>query len=524
MELITILANMTQPIRRLFAISSRLFLAGTLCMAAAASCNDSGTSGNNPSNRDMAGGEGDGGGGGGDGGGSEGDGGGGNSDMPGTGSFSLSGVSPALGPSTGNIPLILTGSGFTINTTVTINGITAPVTSVNATQITVTLPQQLNVKGKVPITLQNGASQASRSDLFAYYYGRLEFQTPTRLSVGNGPYWVAVDDFDKDGKADVAVSLYFAGQVAVLLGQGNGTLGAQANYSLNPASSRPGSLAIGDINKDTYPDLITANYNSNNVSSLLNNKNGTFATAVNTASGEQPNMVAAADLTGDGNADAVVANIGGGSNDFRLLRSNGSSLNMAMSSLYIEAIPSAIAIADVDKDGKLDLLLGNSNTGKANILTGDGTGTFVKKTDVVVGNQPWAFATADMDGDGNVDLVSSLYLGSRVGVLLGTGTGSFGVAKNTDLGASSLPAGVALGDFDGDQRPDVAVALYGLNQLGVLRNTGGGVLALTSSLDIITGAAPRSVAVADLNGDGKPDLISANSGDNSISIFLNKSQ
>lgn len=496
-------------------------------MAAAASCNDSGTSGNNPSNRDMAGSsDGDGGTSGGDGGSTSGDGGSTSGDMPDTGSFALTGVSPAVGPSTGNVPLILTGRGFTANTTVTINGITATVTSVNSTQLTVTLPQQLGIKGKVPITLQNGADQSTRSDLFAYYYGRLEFQSPTKITVGNGPYWVAVDDFDKDGKADVAVSLYFAGQVAVLLGQGNGSLGTPSNYSLNPASSRPGSLAVADINKDNYPDLITANYNSNNASALLNNKNGTFATAVNTASGEQPNQVVAADVTGDGYADAVVANIGGGSNDFRLLRGNSAgSLNAPVGSIYIEAVPSAIGIMDVDKDGKLDLLLGNSNTGKCNILTGDGTGTFVKKTDVVVGNQPFAFATSDMDGDGNVDLVSSLYLGSRVAVLLGTGTGSFGVAKPTDVGTSSLPTGLALADFDADQRPDVVVALYGLNQLGVLRNTGsGGVLASPTNLDIGVGTAPRSVAVGDLNGDGKPDLISANSGDNSISIFLNKSQ
>lgn len=495
-------------------------------MAAAASCDSSGTSGNNPSNRDMAGsGDGDGGGSGSDdGGGSGGDGGSGSGDGGGGGGFALTGVSPALGPSTGNVPLILTGSGFTINTTVTINGITVPVTSVNATQITVNLPQQLGVKGKVPITLQNGASQASRSDLFAYYYGRLEFQTPTRILVGSAPYWVAVDDFDKDTKADVAVSLYFTGQVGIMLGQGNGTLGAQNNYGLNVATPRPGALAVAHINNDGYPDLITANYQSNNVSSLLNNKAGAFPAAIVTAAGEQPNMVAAADVTGDGNADAVVANIGGGSNDFRLLRSNGSSLNMAVGSLYIEAVPSAIAIADVDKDGKLDLLLGNSNTGKANILTGDGTGNFVKKTDVVVGNQPWAFATADMDGDGNMDLVSSLYLGYRMGVLLGTGSGSFGVAKTTDTGTASYPTGVALADFDGDLRPDVAVALYGFNQLGVLRNTGGGVLATPINIDIIAGAAPRAVAVGDFNGDGKPDLVTANSGDSSISIFLNKSQ
>jgi hypothetical protein len=521
---------MTQPIRRLFVFSSRIFLAGALCMAAATSCNSSGTSGNNPSGTtDMAGGGGgDGGNGGGDGGGGTGDGGGGgNTDMPSTGTFTLSGVSPALGPSTGNIPLTLTGSGFSSNTVVTINGITANVTGFSATQLTVTLPVQLGTKGLVPIKVQNGADQVTRSDLFAYYYGRLEFESASKITVGSGPYSVVISDFNKDNKADVAVALYFAGQVAVLRGEGSGTLGGPVAYSLNLVSPRPAMLVSADINKDTYPDLITANYNTNNVSALLNKADmtGTFNTAVNTMSGEQPNYVAAADLTGDGYADAVVANIGGGSNDFRLLRGNSAgSLNAPVGTLYAEAVPSAIAIADVDKDGKLDLLLGNNNTGKANILTGDGTGTFVKKGDVVVGSQPWSFATADMDGDGSVDLISSLYMGNRVGVLLGTGTGSFGVPKNADLGGMSQPSGLAVGDFDADQRPDVAVALYGFDQLAVLRNTGGGNLSMPIPMNLGLGVAVRAVAVGDLNGDGKPDIVSANSGDGTISIILNKSQ
>jgi hypothetical protein len=110
-----------------------------------------------------------------------------------------------------------------------------------------------------------------------------------------------------------------------------------------------------------------------------------------------------------------------------------------------------------------------------------------------------------------------------VAVLLGTGTGSFGVAKKTDLGMTSLPSGLALADFDADQRPDVAVALYGDNQVAVLRNAGAGALAGTPVL-LSSGVAPRSVAIGDVNNDGKPDLISANFSDNTISIFLNKSQ
>jgi hypothetical protein len=514
--------------RRLVVLSSRTFLAGALCAAVAASCNSSGTSGTNPSGTDMAGSSGnsDGGTSGNSDGGTSGGGdmtGGGGSDMPGTGTLSLGSISPALGPSTGNVAITLTGTGFSTNTTVTINGVAATVTNVTSSQLTVTLPQQLGVKGKVPVRVQNGAGDVTRSDLFAYYYGRLEFEVPSKVNVGNGPYWVGIDDFDKDGKLDVAASLYFANQVAVLTGQGSGAFNTAIPYNL-PAGARPTVMAISDLNKDGYQDLITANYTANNVSTLLNQKNGTFAAAVSTMSGDQPNYLAVQDVTGDGFPDAVVANVGAAYNDFRLLRGKGDgTLNPPAGSVYVDAIPSTLAIADVDKDGKPDLLLGNMNTGKCSVLTGDGTGNFSKKGDVFVGSQPWSFATADMDGDGALDLVSSLNAGGGVAVLLGTGTGSFGVAKKTDLGMTSLPSGLALADFDADQRPDVAVALYGDNQVAVLRNAGAGALAGTPVL-LSSGVAPRSVAIGDVNNDGKPDLISANFSDNTISIFLNKSQ
>lgn len=518
--------------RRLVVISSRAFiasaLAGALCVTVAASCNSSGTSGTNPTGGDMAGsGSGDGGGssvgdGGTSGSGDMTGGGGGNSDMPGTGTLSLGSVSPALGPSTGNVPITLTGTGFSANTTVTINGVAATVTNVTSSQLTVTLPAQLGVKGKVPIRVQSGAGDVTRSDLFAYYYGRLEFDVPSKVSVGNGPYWVGIDDFNKDGNPDVAVTLYFANQVAVLTGLGSGSFNAAVPYNL-PAGSRPTVMAIADLNKDGYQDLITANYTGNNVSTLLNQKNATFAAAVSTMSGDQPNYLAVQDVTGDGFPDAVVANVGAAYNDFRLLRGKGDgTLNPPSGSIYVDAIPSTLAIADVDKDGKLDLLLGNMNTGKCAVLTGDGAGNFSKKLDVFVGSQPWSFATADMDGDGALDLVSSLNAGGGVAILLGTGTGSFGSPKKTDLGTTSLASGLALADFDADQRPDVAVALYGNDQLAVLRNAGSGNLG--TPVLVSSGVAPRSVAVGDVNNDGKPDLISANYSDNTISIFLNKSQ
>src|SRR5574341_426874 len=136
------------------------------------------------------------------------------------------------------------------------------------------------------------------------------------------------------------------------------------------------------------------------------------------------------------------------------------------------ASPRSVAVADVNEDGKLDLVVANYNTHTVSVLLGTGTGSFGAKTDYATGSFPIAVAAADLNGDGHLDLVVANFNDSTVSVLLGTGTGSFGA--KTDFATGETPAAVAVADLNGDGRLDLVVANGYANTVSVLLGTGTG--------------------------------------------------
>ena len=152
------------------------------------------------------------------------------------------------------------------------------------------------------------------------------------------------------------------------------------------------------------------------------------------------------------------------------------------------------------------------------ILLGTGTGSFGAKTDFGTGSSPFSVAVGDFNGDGKLDLAVANFSSNTVSILLGTGTGSFGA--KTDFGTGSAPRSVAVGDFNGDGKLDLAVANGDSNTVSILLGTGTG--SFGTKTDFGTGSSPFSVAVGDFNGDGKLDLAVANLlSDTSVSILLN---
>src|SRR5439155_15021534 len=154
---------------------------------------------------------------------------------------------------------------------------------------------------------------------------------------------------------------------------------------------------------------------------------------------------------------------------------------------------------------------GSSNT--VSVLLGNGNGSFGARTDYGTGSAPKSVAIGDLNGDGKPDLAvanTGSYPGydGTVSVLLGNGNGSFGA--KTNFGTGSKPFSVAIGDVNGDGRPDLAVANNFSNTVSVLLGNGAG--SFGAKTDFGTGSCPRSVAIGDLNGDGKPDLAAANGG------------
>src|ERR1039458_7346881 len=238
---------------------------------------------------------------------------------------------------------------------------------------------------------------------------------PAAPYVANGAgTWVAVGDFNGDGKADFVVA---NSGVSVWLGNGDGTFRAPVNSA---GGASPIALATGDFNGDGLPD-VAAVYVNGGVAILLGNGDGTFQAAVNYAAGSGPAAVAVADFNGDGAADLAVANAGGVS----VLLGNGDGTFQAAVNYAAGSGPAAVAVGDFAGNGKADLAVVNAVDGTLSVLLGNGDGTFQPAVSYAVGANPQAVALTDVNGDGQADVVAANAGSGNISVLLGNGDGTF---------------------------------------------------------------------------------------------------
>ena len=234
----------------------------------------------------------------------------------------------------------------------------------------------------------------------------------------------------------------------------------------------------------------------------------TFAPAATFSTGGFPTGIAVADVNGDGKPDLLTTNSGDGT--VGVLLGTGTGTFQAVTTYSSGGTtPNGIAVADVNGDSKPDLLVANLNGGTVGVLLNTGTGTFQAVTTYSSGsNNPFNIAVADFNGDGKPDLLTTNSSNGTIGVLLGTGTGAFQAVTTFSTGGST-PYGLAVTDVNGDGKLDLLVANSGSNNVGVLLGTGTGAFQAAATYGT-GGTAPRSLVVADVNGDGKPDLLAAN--------------
>ncbi len=232
--------------------------------------------------------------------------------------------------------------------------------------------------------------------------------------------------------------------------------------------------------------------------------------------GNRPLSITAADLNGGGKVDLICAN--GNDGTLNVLTNNGSG-DFGISATYFVGgdfshPTTCVVVADVNGDGRLDLISSNVGGNSLNLLTNDGAGNFSFGMPITVGgNSGYSsenVTPADVNGDGKIDLIVSIFGDNSVRVLTNSGQGVFGLSATF---AANGPAAVAVADINNDSKPDLIIANEGLfpswnNTITIFTNQAGGVFGSNATYTV--GSGPVWVAVADINGDQKADLICAN--------------
>ena len=377
----------------------------------------------------------------------------------------------------------------------------------------------LDRDGKADLVVTNSAVySASRISSISILRGRGDgtFEPHRVIPVGNVPQAVVIEDLNGDGLLDLAIANYgelpvFAASVSVLLGNGDGTFQPATDY---PAGDKVRSLSIVDLNGDGHLDLLTED------AVLLGNGDGTFRTALGYGT-ELDWNVAVGDLNGDGRLDIVTSNIfaDGNTEDDPYLRAYSVRLGNGDGTFQAPVRQGrglscwGVALADLDGDALLDLVICNFGDDRGNssgvlVHLGRGDGTFGPAQLFPTGLGPKSVAIADLNGDGKLDLVTANNTGdpdvqeSSLTILFGNGDGTF--RRGADLQTGEAPVFVTAGRLDANASLD----LVSVNQLGftvsVFMGNGDGTF---GSPDIPMGGRPTGLDAADFNRDGRVDLV-----------------
>lgn len=445
----------------------------------------------------------------------------------------------------GATTLTLTGANFNQNAIVALSGpgvgstqSTSTTVNSSGTQIVASFSSSpvTSTEGTLRVTVTNPSGEISN----ALY---LPVTAPTAtvnvlsnssFSFGGIPTAVVAGDFNGDGILDLAIANQSTGSVSILLGNTNGTLYTGNTY---PVGRGPAGIASGDFNGDGKVDLVVANAQDETLTILLGNGDGTFTVNPSTpATGAYPASIVAADFNGDGKLDLAVVNMCGsnpvlcypgaapqGPFSLTILLGNGDgTFTPSPTPPTVGNQPSYMTSGDFNGDGLIDLAVSDMGANTVTVLMGNGDGTFTPTTNPPsTGNEPQGIVAADFNGDGALDLAVVNQIDGTVSILINQNCASVS-ALNCTFATSKAPTRVGNGpialataDMNGDSILDLVVANSADNTISVLLGNGsGGFTAVTpqNPQNFATPPRPDSLALADVNGDGRVDVVAFGGG------------
>ena len=440
----------------------------------------------------------------------------------------ISSFSPISAPT--GTTVSISGTNFSTvasNNVVFFGAVRANVISASSTFLLVTAPAGASYS---PITITTGGLTAVSRLRFALTFASSQtidaqsYAAPVNFSTASGPWATAAGDLDGDGKPDLIIA------------NNNGSAGSTISVFLNTSSTGsvsfgtrkdltvgvgPNRIAVADVDGDGKLDLVVSNGVSNTVSILRNTGSVgsiSFASKADFSVGTNPGGLAIADFDGDGLLDIATANLQG--NSVSVLRNQSTIASIVFASKVDFATstgPLGIAVGDLDGDGLPDIVASISNNGSGttvSVLRNQstvGSLQFVTKQDFATGQDPRRVELVDLDGDGKLDILAMNSTAGTISVLRNqSSTGSVAFSARSAYATASAPQDLAVADLDADGRPDV-VTSYLSGGISLQKNASSlGTISIATKIDFTTGSSGCGVTVADFDLDGKPDIAAPN--------------
>ena len=452
----------------------------------------------------------------------------------------ISSFSPSFG--TVGTSVTITGTNFSpvpANNIVYFGAVKAAVSSAASGSIIVTVPAGATYE-PITVTVNNLTAWSNKPFIVTFTGGGNGF-TPASFGggadslTGNAPYDMAVADLNDDGKPDIATVNYLDKTFSVLKNTGTPGLVSFDSKLDFAAGNAPFGIAAGDVDGDGKPDIAITNYLDSSVSVYKNTSSGgviSFAPALIISTGPTPERVVIYDLDGDGRADLATANRL--NNTVSLLRntSTAGSLSFAVKTdVTVNLGPAYIAVGDLDQDGKPDIAVACQYSNGIRIMKNEsstGSLAFSLGYAQFTGTEPTGIAIGDLDGDGKPDLAVA-----NSGYNTSTGIYTFSLLRNTSSGGAvsfaniiaytttNSPQHLAISDLDGDGKADVAVSVLS-GYFSIFKNNSA-----TGSISLAAGVPeskiyPFHVAGCDFDGDGKPDVAATSLTTNRVVVLRNR--